>query len=87
MKNRKVTRVACHIGAGIQSKLTFSAKDPQGNVLDGNMELWPVGVYVEKLSLLIPFTNITSATLAPAEPDEEETGKRGPGRPALKPAS
>lgn len=82
MKNRKVLTARCHIGAGIQSKLTYSAKDPSGKELDGEMELWPIGVYIKKYELLIPFTNITSATLAPE--DEEE--KRGPGRPPLKSA-
>jgi hypothetical protein len=82
MKNRKVTRFACHIGAGIQSKLTFSDKDPNGLEKDGDMDLWPVGIYVHKYKLLVPFTNITSANLA-AEEVAEEQPKRGPGRPPL----
>lgn len=78
MKNRKVLTARCHIGAGIQSKLTFSQKDPTGKELDGDMDLWPVGVYVKKYELLLPFTNLTSVSLAPEEADDE---KRGPGRP------
>jgi len=82
MKNRKVVTVRCHIGAGIQGKLSFSEKDPQGKELDGEMELWPVGVYVKKYKLLVPFTNVTSCVLD----DEIEEDKRGPGRPPLKSA-
>ena len=83
MKNRKVLRAACHIGAGIQSKLTFTQNGADGKELDGEMDLWPIGVYVHKYSLLIPFTNITSATLAPEAPDAVTPldEKRGPGRP------
>lgn len=78
MKNRKVVSARCHIGAGIQSKLTFSAKDPTGKDLDGEMELWPIGVYVKKYELLLPFTNLTSVMLAPEDTEDE---KRRPGRP------
>jgi hypothetical protein len=80
MKYRKVLTTRCHIGAGIQSKLTFYVKDPTGKEADGEMELWPVGVYVKKNHLLIPFANISSVTLAPEEEVVEEV-KRGPGRP------
>lgn len=78
MKNRKVLTARCHVGAGIQSKLTFSLKGADGRELDGEMDLWPVGVYIKKYELLIPFTNLTSVSLAPEELEDE---KRGPGRP------
>lgn len=80
MKLKKVVAARCHIGAGIQSKLTFSEKDPQGREQDGHMELWDHGVYIKKLSLLVPFSNLSSVMLAPHEEEVEEI-KRGPGRP------
>ncbi len=79
MKNRKVKTARCHVGAGIQSKLTFSHVGADGRELDGDMELWPIGVYIKKHELLVPFTNLTSVSLFPEEVMEEE--KRGPGRP------
>jgi hypothetical protein len=89
MKNRKVLNVRCHVGAGIQGRLNYShfgpTKKADGTypVLDGEIELWPIGAYVVGQNLLIPFTNITSLMLAPedAAPDAPETEKRGPGRP------
>lgn len=75
--NRKVLNIRCHVGAGIQSKLGFF-KSHNNTEADGDMELWPMGVYIKKYKLLVPFTNITSMTLD-VEIEEEE--KRGPGRP------
>lgn len=89
MKNRKVLVVRCHVGAGIQGRLNYSHYGPTAKAdgsypeLDGDIELWPVGAYVVKHKLLIPFTNITSLILADdaeATP-APDTEKRGPGRP------